>query len=213
MMVRSKGPVAALVLMALLGAATSGLAAGFGKRSGEVATAPVLSDAERATLVFMREEEKLARDVYLTLYGIHGHQVFANIMESEQRHFDAIGGLIAKYGVDDPATPEVHGVFRDPTLQALYDQLAATGARSLLDGLKVGGFIEETDLSDLANAVDESDQSDLDQVYTNLLEGSKNHLRAFVSAIEKIGEDYEAQHLSETELEAILNAERRFGGR
>ena len=42
----------------------------------------------------MREEEKLARDVYLTLYDIWGTPAFNNIASSEQTHMDAVLMLI-----------------------------------------------------------------------------------------------------------------------
>jgi hypothetical protein len=163
-----------------------------------------LDAAEVATLKYMREEEKLARDVYLTFYGIYGETVFRNIMESEQKHFDTMGKMIAKYGVDDPATPDVAGTFTNPDLQALYNQLTARGAEGLKAALRVGGLIEETDMDDLAAAIDESDQRDLDRAYTNLRDGSKNHLSAFVANLEATGEEYEAQYLSQNEVEDIL---------
>jgi len=200
----------AAAVSALLGVASGSWAAGGGKRGIEQGTFD-LSDAERATMLFMREEEKLARDVYITLYGIHGAEVFARIMDSEQQHFEAMGRLILKYDVTDPATPDISGVFQDQKLQTLYDELVTKGALNLLNALNVGGFIEETDMDDLANAIDESDQPDLDETYFNLREGSKNHLRAFVTNIEALGETYEAQHLSAEEVEAILD-ETRVGG-
>ena len=181
------------------------MAWGPGKGATDEATAAPLSEAEVATLKYMREEEKLARDVYLTFYGIYGRDVFANIMEAEQRHFDAVGDLIAKYGVEDPAVRDIHGYFVNPDLQALYDRLAAAGSRDLLSALYVGGLIEETDMDDLAHAIAEADHRDLDRVYDNLREGSKNHLRAFVDNVEAAGESYEPQYLPEAEIEEILD--------
>ena len=181
------------------------MAWGPGKGATDEATAAPLGEAEVATLKYMREEEKLARDVYLTFYGIYGRDVFANIMEAEQQHFDAVGDLIAKYGVEDPAVRDVHGYFVNPDLQALYDRLAAAGSRDLLSALYVGGLIEETDMDDLAHAIAEADHRDLDRVYDNLREGSKNHLRAFVDNVEAAGESYEPQYLPEAEIEEILD--------
>lgn len=195
--------VTTAALAAAISFSGSAWSAGGGKR-GVDTTSYTLDEAEQATLLFMREEEKLARDVYLTLYGIHGAEVFANIMESEQRHFDSVGTLIVKYGLTDPASPDVYGVFHDARLQALYDELVARGATDLLSALYVGGLIEETDMDDLANAIEESDQQDLDRTYDNLREGSKDHLRAFVSNIEALGETYTPQYLSAEEVAEIL---------
>ena len=196
---------AALILTAALTAVSTTAAAwGPGVQRPGASTNASLSKAEIATLQYMREEEKLARDAYLTFYGIYGRDVFANIMEAEQKHFDAVGDLMAKYGVEDPAAQDRHGYFVNPDLQELYDRLTAAGATDLLSALYVGGLIEETDMGDLANAMDESDQRDLDRVYDNLREGSKNHLRAFVYNVEATGASYEPQYLTEDEVERIL---------
>ena len=98
-----------------------------------------LNDTEVASLLFMREEEKLARDVYNTLYSVWGQPTFQNIASSEQTHMDEVKQLLDRYGLTDPAlTP---GQFTDPTLQSLYNQLVAQGSASLADALKVGAAI------------------------------------------------------------------------
>jgi hypothetical protein len=61
-----------------------------------------LTTEEKNDLLFMREEEKLARDVYLTLHDIWGTPVFANIATSEQQHMDAILKLLNTYKLPDP---------------------------------------------------------------------------------------------------------------
>ena len=66
--------------------------------NGQAALDP-LSDAEAATLTFMREEEKLARDVYLALYDLWSNPVFSMIASSEQKHMDAIKRQLDAYGL------------------------------------------------------------------------------------------------------------------
>ncbi|MCP4143444.1 MAG: DUF2202 domain-containing protein [Chloroflexi bacterium] len=56
-----------------------------------------ISQAETDGLAFMREEEKLARDVYLTLYEQWELRPFSNIAESEQKHTDAVKNLLGPY--------------------------------------------------------------------------------------------------------------------
>lgn len=164
----------------------------------------LLSQTEADTLNFMREEEKLARDVYLVMFTYWSSKSFTNIAESEQAHMDAIKKLLDKYGLPDPVDPEI-GVFNDTELQHLYDDLVVQGANSKLDALMVGALIEEVDIEDLQTAIDQTDKQDLDRVYGNLMSGSKNHLRAFVSQIELLsGEDYEAQYLPQEVVDAIL---------
>mgnify|MGYP001820052065 CR=1 FL=1 len=164
-----------------------------------------LSDDEAAGLVFMREEEKLARDVYIYLYETWGQKTFDNIAASEQTHTDAMLELLHKYGIDDPVGDNAEGVFVDQNLQGLYDTLTATGSASLIDALLVGAAIEEIDLIDIKHLVDELDgNDDIRQAYENLIAGSENHLRAFVRVLEQQGITYTPGHLSQEEYDAIV---------
>lgn len=138
-----------------------------------------LSTAEVATLTYMREEEKLARDVYLTLYERWRMDIFSNIASSEQQHMDTMAAMINRYGIADPVTSNAVGSFTNPSLDALYDRLVAQGRSSRDAAIEVGIFIETTDITDLQRAIDESTHADLDQAYQNLLSGSYNHLAAF----------------------------------
>jgi len=195
--------VLAILGLTIPGALARGNGNGRGQQAGKNTTQPALSAAEAGTLTFMREEEKLARDVYLYLHEMWGTKVFSNIAASEQNHMDALKKMLDKYGLPDPVGAE--GVFADPHLQDLYDDLVWDGSTSLLNALKVGGLIEEVDIEDLMVARIETDKADLDQVYANLMSGSENHLRAFAGLIENItGEPYEALFLPQEEVDAIL---------
>lgn len=182
--------------------------------SGEVlaaarrtASTTTLTTQEKNDLIFMREEEKLARDVYLTLYDIWGTPVFANIATSEQQHMDAILNLLNTYKLPDPTVGKLVGEFVNAELQALYDALIARGKQSVLDALQVGGVIEETDIEDLNAAMATSRLSNIDKVYQNLLNGSYNHLRAFASNIQSLtGQPYVAQVVSQEIVDSILGA-------
>jgi hypothetical protein len=155
----------------------------------------------------MREEEKLARDVYLTLHDIWGTTVFANIATSEQQHMDAILSLLITYKLPDPTVGKMVGEFVNVELQALYNTLIERGKRSALDALLVGGIIEETDIVDLNAAIATARPSNIDKVYTNLLNGSYNHLRAFASNIQALtGLPYQAQVVSQEIVDSILNS-------
>ncbi len=170
------------------------------------ATTP-LSSEEAADLVYMREEEKLARDTYLTLYELYEYAVFSNIASSEQMHMNAILKLLKKYDLSDPAADTDIGEFTNLDLQTLYNDLIALGETSGLDALKVGGIIEETDMRDILAAIDRSDHEDIDTVYESLLCGSRNHLRSFAENIESLtGQAYVAQVLTQAEVDAILES-------
>ena len=86
------------------------------------------------------------------MFAYWGSKTFNNIAESEQNHMDAIKTLLDKYGVPDPAYQEI-GVFNDPNLQQLYEQLETQGKVYKLDALMVGALIEEIDIEDLQTAI------------------------------------------------------------
>lgn len=205
----------ALTLAALLGGAIATPAFAESRKTAMTATTTVtqLDAAEIAGLTYMREEEKLARDVYAYFYPLWNATLFANISSSEQEHFEAIGGLLDRYRLDDPAQQDLPGVFRNPELQALYDQLIAQGSGTALAALQVGALIEETDMLDIVEAIAETDEADIVEVYENLLRGSRNHLRAFVDAIEAQGVPYTAQVLPQAEVDAIVDSPMERGGR
>jgi hypothetical protein len=160
--------------------ATAGKGNGKGGGGGSI---PVLTPAEIDDLMFMREEEKLAHDVYVALYAEWGSPVFYNISLSEQKHTDAVLGLIVNYGLEDPASPEI-GVFNNPHLQELYDLLIEMGMAGELDALEVGVLIEVTDIEDIVECMERTDRADILTVYGNLLAGSENHLAAFLRNID-----------------------------
>lgn len=138
-----------------------------------------LTSAEAAGLQFMREEEKLAHDVYAALGEAYGVRVFANIARSESTHMAAVKSLLDVYSVPDPVGANGPGVFSDPAFTRLYAQLVAQGKQSLTEAMKVGVAIEELDIDDLEARIAATDRADLKAVYGNLLRASQNHLRAF----------------------------------
>jgi hypothetical protein len=140
-----------------------------------------LSDVEKDHLLLMREEEKLARDVYQELNAKWNHQTFSNISKSEQQHMDSLKVLLDKYGISDPAAGKKPGEFTNQKLQGLYAQLVQKGSQSLNDALVVGVEVEKLDIADLEKAISKTTHSDVNLVYKNLLRGSNNHLKAFSS--------------------------------
>lgn len=164
---------------------------------------PALSAAESDTLLWMREEEKVARDVYVKLYQRWKKPVFGRISTSEQRHFDAIGAKIDLQGLTDPALP-APGQFADQGLQAAYDELTATGLQSYSQALTVGATIEDMDIRDLQDAIAGTDDPALRRTYEHLMEGSKSHLRAFVGLLRGLGLDYAPQYIDELFFDAIV---------
>ena len=138
-----------------------------------------LTQAEIDGLLFMREEEKLARDSYLTLYNKWHLPIFSKIANSELMHMTRVKDLLDRYGLPDPAAGKAVGEFTNPVLQQLYDDLMAQGSLSSTEALKVGVTIEEVDIKDLKDNIAATNKTDILQVYNNLLNASYNHLSAF----------------------------------
>jgi hypothetical protein len=141
-------------------------------------TNQAISDADKQTLQFMLEEEKLAMDIYNALYEKWGSRVFANIAKSESKHQQTVLRAVNYYGVADVRSSEA-GVFNNPELQTLYNTLLAKGMLSQQDAYEVGKTIEETDIADLVQAQNDTNVAYLDTIYSRLQKASQNHLNAF----------------------------------
>lgn len=160
---------------------------------------------DESTLLWMREEEKVARDVYLAMDALWNKPVFRNIASSEQSHMDALLRKINSFGLEDPAQPGV-GDFYSAELQSLYDDLIAKGQHSYIDALEVGAIIEDLDIDDLMKAIAATDNLALKTTYESLLEASKSHLRAFIGLLEQQGKEYTPTHISQELFDAIIDA-------
>lgn len=165
-----------------------------------------LSLLEKDGLIRMREEEKLARDVYNILLNQWGSNVFGNIAISEQRHMDAVKMLLDKYKIPDPVVNDATGNFTNEELKLLYNQLVTSGNISLVNAFNVGATIEELDILDLKKQLNEVvDNQDITMVYNNLLQGSYSHLKAFVRNLAAQGITYVPQYLDQTTYNSIIS--------
>ncbi len=140
-----------------------------------------LSPEEAAGIIYMRQEEKLARDVYTVLYGVWDYKLFDNISGAEQNHMDAVKRLIVRYDLEDPIISDEVGVFSNPVFQQMFDDFVLQGQQSLLDAMLTGQAIEQQDIADLENQLSFVDNQDLINVYTNLKAASAKHLLAFTN--------------------------------
>lgn len=143
------------------------------------AAASSLDVDERATLVAMREEEKLSHDVYVALAAKTGEKAFLRIAAAEERHGLAMERMLTLYGIADPTDGYVAGKFPTASIQKLYDDFVAKGSASRTAAIGVGLEIERTDVADLKAAIAQTDEAVLDRAYANLLAGSERHLKAF----------------------------------
>lgn len=170
-----------------------------------------LSDEEVVSLLQMREEEKLAYDVYDYLYDKYGMRIFSNIKDSEETHMFAVKLILDKYEQEDPVQSDERGAFTDADINNLYQLLTAKGDSSLLDALIVGATIEDLDIKDLMDLSENVNNQDILYVYDNLTLGSRNHLRSFYTQILNNGGTYQPQYITQELFDSIINSAHEVG--
>lgn len=165
---------------------------------------PTLTAQEEEDLTFLREEEKLARDVYLFSLDKYGEQIFEKISNSEQKHMDEILDLLNYYGVEDPAQDEI-GVFTNSVLQDLYDELTLISDSSVVHAYTVGATIEDLDINDIVHFEGNTEKEDLIDAYQNLVCGSKNHIQGYTTQLSNNDITYVPQFISQEDYDTILD--------
>lgn len=167
------------------------------------------ADKEKATVLRMREEEKMARDVYMVMNDKWDRQVFSHISESEIYHMSQMKLWVDKFSLDDPVTRnnDKRGVFTDRSLQKLYDELTASGLQSKEAAFRAGAKVEEVDILDLKAALAETSNADLQSTYKYLIHASENHLRAFVKNLEALGINYKPVVMTQKKFDEIITGQ------
>lgn len=163
----------------------------------------VLTNDEEIFLLALREDERVARDLYKSLYKLYKNESFKRIYEAETSHMKAIGSLLSFYGVSYPDSAAL-GVFENADDQALYNDLLAKGDDSLTVALKTGAYLEEVNISDYTKLIPNISNQNIQLVVNHLLKGSRNHLRMFIRLLAKAGVTYEPTVLDSVSYTAII---------
>ncbi|MHA1520825.1 MAG: DUF2202 domain-containing protein [Promethearchaeota archaeon] len=194
----------AIVFSLIIVGGVTGIILAFSNNTDPFIQNDPLSATEADDLLFIYEEEKLARDVYLFLYDEWGIAIFNGIAQSEQGHVDSVGTLLVRYSLTGSFMELERGVYQNPILQELYDDLTTWGLQSSADALRVGGSIEEIDILDLQEFISNTTHADIALTYERLMMGSYNHLRSFVSTMVEYGFDYEPLYLDQASYDTII---------
>jgi len=162
-----------------------------------------LNENDIKILKHMREEEKLARDVYDYFYLKYELPIFDNISNAEQRHMDRVLTVLTNNGIKDPASSEP-GVFNNIELQQLYSELIGQGNKSIVDALLAGASIEDVDIRDLMKFSEETKNPAILNIFENLTCGSRNHMRAFISVLKTYDATYSPKYISKDLFNQII---------
>jgi hypothetical protein len=173
-----------------------------------------LSKAEKEGLLYMQEEEKLARDVYDSMYAKWEVNPFGNIRQSERVHMNRMNTLAVTYGIKEEKVfkNDQPGGFLDPLLASYYKALIKSGTTSLTEALKAGAKIEELDIADLDKRIAQTNKEDILTAYKFLRMGSENHLRAFTRRLKSQGVDYQPEFIKKEMFDAIISGENQEAG-
>jgi len=164
----------------------------------------VTSTSDAVMLTYMKEEEKLARDVYTTLNAKWNTQIFANIANAEVTHTNAVVTLMANLGLTNTALLPV-GEYENQEFYNLYNQLVAQGSASLTEAYKVGALIEDKDIFDLSTDMQSTSNASILLVFENLKMASSNHLRAFTKQLAALGVTYTPQYIDQATYTQIVS--------
>lgn len=173
----------------------------------------LITPEEEQALTYMREEEKLAHDVYTYMNNKYDHKVFRNISNAETRHGGFVKELLERYSVADPSDGKKEGEFVNTELAAIYTRLTEKGSISLNEALKCGAEIEELDIADLNTRIDQSTSPDVKQTLMNLRDGSYRHLQAFMRNLKANSDTYTPVHLTQIQFDEILKSDVTSGYR
>lgn len=165
-----------------------------------------LTASEINDLIRMSAQEKLAQDVYLTLYEQLRFRVFQQTPQNEHIHINAIKSLLNKYNITDPHQEAQRGVFARTELTTRYQELVAQGKHSLVDAFHVGAQIEDKHIVQLQAALAQTDNQDIQAVYQFLLRGSRNQLRTFAKLLHRSGTHYQPHALSLKAFQSIIQS-------
>jgi len=173
-----------LVLVIMVSASAAGPGFGPGNNGGQYLNLPDptdynLTDMEISDLLFMREEEQMAHDLYTEWAAKYSFPVFENIAKSEETHFNQMQFLLDRYNLTSWRIGNLSTGYENQIIREFSAKLAEQGNSSLTDALKAGVLIEEQDISDLDKVIANTTREDIKIIYGNLKSGSENHLSAF----------------------------------
>jgi hypothetical protein len=169
---------------------------------------PTITESEKAAIISVAQEEKVAHDFYAAMYELHGLTPFRSISKSEGLHMDKAKNLIDHFGIEDPNTEyyDTPGKFKTNKFQVIYDDLVRKGSKSIEDALIESAKFEELDVVDIEKLNSTVQNDHIKSTFESLIGISKNHLKAIVRELSERGIDYSPSYLTKDELNSIVKS-------
>lgn len=155
-------------------------------------------------LYAVREDEKLARDVYTYFFDKFELSPFSRIAKAEANHIAAVERLFYFYSITYPAVGPA-GEFKDGVRKAYYDNLIEKGVTAL-EAYKATAYLEEKDVADYTKVLETIQNPNVKMVIENLLKGSVNHLKASVRQIYALDGTYTPAFLTQQRFDEIISS-------
>ncbi|MDP3452977.1 MAG: DUF2202 domain-containing protein [Bacteroidales bacterium] len=167
-------------------------------------TTAELTANEIEFLYAVREDEKLARDVYTYFFDKFELAPFSRIAKAEANHIAAVERLFYFYSISYPAVAPM-GEFNDADRKAYYESLINKGDTAL-EAYKATAYLEEKDVADYTLVLGSIQNPNIKMVIENLIKGSSNHLRASVRQVNALGGTYAPAFLTQEKYDQIVNS-------
>lgn len=175
---------------------------------GIVFSQSAITESEKAAIIFVVQEEKVAHDFYAAMYELHGLTPFRSISKSEGLHMDKAKSLVDHFGIEDPNSEnyDTPGKFSSNKFQVMYDDLVREGSKSIPDALIESARFEEMDIVDIEKFNSTIQNEFIKSTFESLIGISKNHLKAIVRELSERGIEYSPFYLTREELNNIVES-------
>lgn len=168
---------------------------------------PVITENDKNSLVYFREEEKLAADAFDYFYEMWTNKLFLTFKNSETKHECRFRELLDYYGIEDPVKEYGRGEFGSDSLEYYYVSIISFGSKSLLHSFLAGAEIEEKTVYELGNAIKVIDNENLTEVYKTHKISSEGYLRVFAAKLKDNSIIYKPKFMTEDSYNKIINGE------
>jgi hypothetical protein len=165
----------------------------------------VISDKDKSSLIYFREEQKLAADAFASYFEIWENKLFFNAEVNEKGHIKKVISLLEYYEIEDPAGDNEKGKFINDSIKNEYFNIVSFGRQSLIHAYLGSAELAEKDIFETGNAISETDNEKIIEVYKALKGSSEKYLKIFIGKLKDNSVVYRPKYLKEEDFNKIVN--------